>query len=85
MKKLFVGSISFQSTEESLREAFSQAGEVVSAVIIKDRLSGRSKGFGFVEMSTEEEAQEAIKLLNGKEVDGRTVNVSEARPMKDRD
>lgn len=81
-KKLYVGGVSYNTQNESLKEAFSQAGTVVSATIIMDRMSGRSKGFGFVEMSTEEEAKAAIDLWNGKELDGRTLTVSEARPPK---
>ncbi len=83
-KKLYVGNLSYDTTENSLKEAFSQAGAVESATIITDKMSGRSKGFGFVEMSTEEEAQKAVEMLNGKEIDGRTIKVNEARPMEDR-
>jgi RNA recognition motif-containing protein len=83
-KKLYVGGLSFQTTDDTLGASFAQAGTVVSAVIIKDKFSGQSKGFGFVEMSTEEEAQAAINLWDGKELDGRTVKVNEAKPMEDR-
>lgn len=83
-KKLYVGGLSFQTTDDALGQAFAQAGNVVSAVVIKDKFSGRSKGFGFVEMSTDEEAQAAIDMWNDKELDGRTVKVNEARPMEDR-
>lgn len=83
-KKLYVGGLSYNTTEDGLRENFSQAGKVDSAAIIMDRMSGRSKGFGFVEMSTEEEAQKAIEMFNGKELDGRTLIVNEARPMEAR-
>ena len=83
-KKLFVGGLSYETKEEALREAFSQAGTVESATVIIDKLSGRSKGFGFVEMSTEEEAKKAIEMLNGKEIDGRAVTVNEARPLEAR-
>jgi RNA recognition motif-containing protein len=83
-KKLYVGGLSFQTTDEVLGQAFAQAGNVVSAIVIKDKFSGRSKGFGFVEMSTDEEAQAAIQMWNEKELDGRTVKVNEARPMEDR-
>ncbi len=83
-KKLYVGGIPYSSTEDSLREAFSKAGTVESATIIIDRMSGRSKGFGFVEMSTDEEAQAAIDMWHGKEMDGRTITVNEARPMEKR-
>lgn len=83
-KKLYVGGLSYDTTEEALKEAFSEIGTVESAVIIMDRMTNRSKGFGFVEMATEEEAQKAIEALNGKELDGRTVTVNEARPMEER-
>lgn len=84
VKKLYVGGLSYDTTEASLQAAFAQAGNVASATIIIDKMSGRSKGFGFVEMSTEEEAQKAIETLNGKELDGRTITVNEARPQTDR-
>ncbi|MBM4388085.1 MAG: RNA-binding protein, partial [Deltaproteobacteria bacterium] len=83
-KKLYVGGLSFNSTEDSLRSEFSKLGTVESATVITDRISGRSKGFGFIEMATEEEAQKAIEALNGKEFDGRTITVSEARPQSSR-
>ena len=82
--KLFVGGLSFNVTDQGLSEAFAQAGTVVSAKVIMDRMSGRSKGFGFVEMSSQEEANKAIELLNGKPIDGRNVVVNEARPMEPR-
>ena len=82
-KKLFVGGIAWKTTEDALRDAFAQAGTVESATIITDRMSGRSKGFGFVEMATEEEAQAAIDMWNGKELDGRTIAVNEARPQRE--
>jgi len=72
------------SFKESLKEAFSQAGSVVSAAIITDKMSGRSKGFGFVEMASEDEAKAAIEMYNGKDLDGRNIVVNEARPMTDR-
>ena len=81
---LYVGGISYSTTEDGLKEAFSQAGTVVSAKIITDRMTGRSRGFGFVEMSSEEEAQKAIEIWNGKELDGRTLTVNEARPQRER-
>ncbi|OHA49081.1 MAG: RNA-binding protein [Candidatus Terrybacteria bacterium RIFCSPHIGHO2_01_FULL_48_17] len=84
-KKLFVGGLSYSTVEPTLKEAFLKAGTVESAVIITDRMSGRSKGFGFVEMSSDEEAQKAIEMFNGKELDGRTITVNEARPMAPRD
>ena len=83
-KKLFVGGISFKSTDDQLRDLFAQQGTVVSAAILKDRETGRSRGFGFVEMATDEEAQNAINNLNGTDFDGRKINVSEAREMADR-
>lgn len=83
-KRLYIGSLSYQTTKEGLEQAFSEAGSVVSATIIMDKMSGRSKGFGFVEMATEEEAAKAIELWNGKELDGRTIRVDEARPMEER-
>lgn len=83
-KKLYVGGLSYDTTQDGLKDAFSAAGTVESAIVITDKMSGRSKGFGFVEMSTEEEASKAIEMLNGKELDGRTLTVSEARPMEAR-
>ena len=83
-KKLYVGGLSYSSTEDGLKDLFSQAGTVESAVIITDKMSGRSKGFGFVEMSSDEEAQTAVETLNGKEFEGRNLTVNEARPMEDR-
>jgi RNA recognition motif-containing protein len=82
--KLFVGSLSWNVTDDQLKEAFSAAGTVVSANVITDRDSNRSKGFGFVEMSSDAEAAEAVKQLNGKELDGRAITVAEARPKEDR-
>ncbi len=83
-KKLYVGGLSYDTTEDSLKELFSQAGNVESAIIITDKMSGRSKGFGFVEMSTEEEAQQAIKKFDKTEFEGRTITVNEARPKEPR-
>ncbi len=80
--KLYVGSLSFNTTEDSLKDLFSKAGTVNSASIIMDKFSGRSKGFAFVEMSSEEEAKTAIETLNGKELDGRSIVVDEAKPME---
>ncbi len=82
--KLYVGGLPYSTQEDSLKEYFSQAGNVVSAVIIMDKMSGRSKGFGFVEMSTAEEAQKAIEMFNDKEFEGRKLTVNEARPMEAR-
>jgi len=83
--KLFVGGISWDTREDALMELFSSVGTVVSAVILTDKFSGKSKGFGFVEMSTEEEAKKAIEQLNGALLDGRNLTVSEARPQAPRD
>ena len=79
-KKLYVGNLSFSATNESLSQAFSKCGTVQSAKVIMDRDTGRSKGFGFVEMGSDDEAKAAVDQLNGKELDGRPINVSEARP-----
>jgi hypothetical protein len=83
-KKLFVGNLSYGMTEDLLRETFAAAGTVESAQIISDKFSGRSKGFGFVEMSSDEEAQNAISMLNEKEVEGRAMIVNIARPKTER-
>jgi RNA recognition motif-containing protein len=80
--KLYIGSLSYDTTEDSLKDFFSKAGTVSSASIIIDKFSGRSKGFGFVEMSNEDEAKKAIEELNGKELDGRSIVVDEAKPME---
>lgn len=82
--KLFVGSLPYTITDEELSEVFSAVGTVVSAKVIIDRDSQRSKGFGFVEMSSDEEAQSAVKQLNGTEMGGRSIVVNEARPMAPR-
>ena len=78
--KIYVGNLSYEVTEEDLRLALEQFGQVESATIIKDKYSGQSKGFGFVEMASKDEGQSAIEGLNGKELKGRTLNVNEARP-----
>ena len=83
-KKLYVGGLSYNTSDSALKETFAQAGTVESATVIMDKTSGRSKGFGFVEMSSEEEAQKAIEMFNGKELDGRNLTVNEARPMEPR-
>jgi cold-inducible RNA-binding protein len=83
-KKLYVGSLAWATNDDSLREAFEQAGTVESAEVKVDQMSGRSRGFGFVEMGSDEEAQAAIAMWNGKELEGRTLVVNEARPMEDR-
>jgi len=82
-KNLYVGNVSFKVTDEDLRVNFAEAGEVVSAAIIKDKFTGQSKGFGFVEMKTEEGAMEAIKKFNGGILDGKAITVNEARPKKE--
>lgn len=83
-KKLYVGGLSYDTTEDSLKEYFQGAGTVESVNIITDKFSGRSKGFGFVEMSTDAEAAKAIDMFNDKEFEGRSLKVNEARPMEDR-
>jgi RNA recognition motif-containing protein len=82
--KLYVGNLAFQTTSEDLQQLFSQAGTVESASVVEDRDTGRSRGFGFVEMATKEEGAAAIAQFNGKEVNGRSLNVNEARPREDR-
>src|SRR3989344_3821516 len=82
--KLFVGGLSWVTTDDSLRTFFSQAGTVASASVISDKFTGRSRGFGFVEMSTDEEAEKAKTELNGKELDGRAIAVNDARPQEQR-
>lgn len=84
-KKLYVGNISYGASDDDLANFFAEVGTVESATIITDRMSGRSKGFGFVEMSSAEEAAAAIEQLDGKELDGRPVTVKEARPQKPRE
>ena len=83
-KKLYVGNLAFQTTSQDLQQLFAQAGTVESANVIEDRDTGRSKGFAFVEMSTEAEAAEAIEQFNGKELAGRALTVNEARPRENR-
>ncbi len=83
--KLYVGNLSFKSTEDDLRELFSQAGEVTSVKVITDMYSGQSRGFGFVEMGTDEEAQKAVSLLNGKDFMSRALTVNEAKPQERRE
>jgi cold-inducible RNA-binding protein len=82
--KLYVGNLAFQTTSEDLQELFAQAGTVESASVIEDRMTGQSRGFAFVEMSTKEEAASAIEQLNGKEVGGRALKVNEAKPRENR-
>lgn len=83
-KKLFVGNLPFSATDDALKAIFAEVGTVESATIIIDKMTGRSKGFGFVEMSSDEEAQKAVDSLNGKDFDGRNMTVNEARPMEPR-
>jgi cold-inducible RNA-binding protein len=84
MKKLYVGNLSYGATEAKIRSLFESHGSVESVNLITDRDTGRSKGFGFVEMTNDSEAQRAISALNGKEIDGRALTVNEARPKEDR-
>lgn len=81
---IYVGNLSYEVTDEDLREAFKAFGEVTSTTVIKDKYTGRSKGFGFVEMPTEKEAKTAITGMNGKELKERTLTVNEARPREER-
>ncbi len=83
-KKLYVGNMSFNTTESTIRELFATCGEIAEANIIMDRETGRSKGFGFVEMVSDEDAQNAIKKFNGYSLDDRTLTVNEARPREER-
>jgi len=82
--KLYVGNLSFQTSSDDLQQLFSQAGTVESASVVEDRETGRSRGFGFVEMASREEGEAAINQFNGKEVNGRTLTVNEARPRESR-
>lgn len=83
--KLYVGNLDYGTTGDQLEELFSQAGKVASAVVITDRYSGRSKGFGFVEMGSEDDAKKAIEMFNGKDLQGRKLVVNEARPREPRE
>ena len=83
-KRLYVGGLPYSITNDRLAEAFAQAGKVESASVITDRATGRSKGFGFVEMSSDSEADAAIEMWNGKDFEGRTLTVNEARPLESR-
>lgn len=84
MYKVFVGGLPFATTDDELREIFEAHGKVASANVVRDRESGRSKGFGFVEFENDEEGKAAEKALNGSEIGGRTISVAEARPKEDR-
>ncbi|MDH4161792.1 MAG: RNA-binding protein [Nitrospirota bacterium] len=83
-KKLYVGNLAYSTTEDDLRDTFAKIGEVASAKLIIDPTNGRSKGFGFVEMGSDDDAQKAISQLNGTDLHGRTITVNEARPPKER-
>jgi len=83
-QKLFVGGIAFSTTSEGLRDFFAQSGNVLSANVVTDQFSGQSRGFGFVEMSTADEAQKAVAALNGRQLDGRQLKVEVAKPKTDR-
>jgi cold-inducible RNA-binding protein len=82
--KLYVGNLSFQTTSEDLQQLFAQAGAVESATVVEDRDTGRSRGFGFVEMASKEEGEKAIEQFNGTDMNGRNLTVNEARPREDR-
>jgi len=84
LKKIYVGNLNFRSTDETLRDLFAEYGQVNSATIVMDRHTGRSRGFGFVEMEDDNAAMTAIEALNGKDFDGRVINVNEARPREPR-
>ena len=81
---IYVGNLSRDTSEDDLRQAFEAFGQVNSATVVKDRFSGESRGFGFVEMPSQDEAQTAVNEMNGKDLSGRTINVNEARPKTDR-
>ncbi len=83
-KKLYVGGIPYRTSEDALKAHFGQYGEVVNASILTDKVTGRSRGFGFVEMANDDEAQKAIDALNGTEFEGRNLTVNEARPRPER-
>ena len=83
-KKLYVGGLPYSTTQEALKEEFSKAGAVSTAIIIMDKMTGRSKGFGFVEFESDADADKAIEMMNGKMFDGRSLTVNEARPMEAR-
>lgn len=83
-KRLYVGGLPYSSSEESLKDAFSKAGAVTSASIVIDKMTGRSRGFGFIEMENDADADKAIEMWNGKDFEGRTLTVNEARPLGER-
>ncbi|MDD3679307.1 MAG: RNA-binding protein [Candidatus Shapirobacteria bacterium] len=84
VKKLYVGNLSYEVDRDKMKDFFSGAGQVVDSVVITDRATGRSKGFGFVEMATEEEASKALEMFNGKDFEGRTIKVDFAKPQQSR-
>ena len=84
MKNIFVGNLSFGATEDAVRSMFEAYGTVDRVSVVTDRETGRARGFGFVEMSADDEAERAIAALNGRELDGRSLNINEARPKEDR-
>lgn len=84
MKKIYVGNLSFQMSDQDLMALFTEYGQVNSAAVILDRETGRSRGFGFVEMESDDDARKAIESLNGRDIEGRTLNVNEARPREPR-
>ena len=83
-KKLYVGGLPYSTTDDELRDAFAQAGAVATVTILMDKMTGRSRGFGFVEMATDDEAQKAIEMWNGKDFGGRKLTVNEAKPLEPR-
>ncbi len=83
-KKLYVGGIPYSTTEDELKAAFAEIGEVTSSAIIIDKMTGRSKGFGFIEMANDADADKAVAEMNGKDFQGRTLTVNEARPLEER-
>ncbi|MGI6278738.1 MAG: RNA recognition motif domain-containing protein [Patescibacteria group bacterium] len=84
VKKLYVGNLSYDVDRDRMKEFFSEAGEVVDSVVITDRATGRSKGFGFVEFADEDQAKKALEMFNGKDFDGRTIKVDYAKPQQSR-
>lgn len=84
MKKLYAGNLPYSIDNDGLKNLFSEAGEVSSAMVIMDRMTGRSKGFGFVEFANDADADKAVEMFDGKEIEGRSLKVNEARPMEER-
>ncbi len=82
VNKIYVGNLSFNQTSDDLKKAFTEFGEITEAIVIQDKFSGRSKGFGFVTFAADDSVPKAIEGMNGKEVDGREIKVSEAKPME---